>query len=698
MAAVPEQRRRGHGRGARARAAPAGVVAAAALAALGALGALGASAALAVPGTVPAAGAAPAAHARTHPAAPAPSRASHDAETLSLSSLLALGHDGSVRTAVVDTTTDTVRGTVTRAGMARTYVSGFPAGYGPRLTDRLLADRVSVNAVASSVSGGGAAGAAGQGAGGVEWFVATMVLFAVGMLAIGAARRRLGGRGGLGGGPASRGLRPQSSTNPAGFTKGRGEQAQVPATRFADVVGVEEAVDVFRELVDYLRDPEPFRAAGADLPHGYLLVGPPGTGKTLLARAVAGEAGVPFFAVGASEFVESYVGVGAARVRALFDRARAMPAAIVFVDELDAIGRSRSAHAVPGNEERESTLNQLLVEMDGFSTSSSVVVLAATNRPDILDHALLRPGRFDRQVAVPAPDRRGRSQILDLYLQRRNVAEDVDADSLSKRTAGFTGADLANLVNTAALLSVRAGTGCITSAELEEALATVALGPARKSAVVAARDREITAWHEAGHAVAGLWLEDATDPVSVSIVPRGQAGGVTWFPGHDDVFMSRRQAKAQLVVSMAGRAAEELLLGDDFTQGASQDFRAATELARRMVTEYGMSSISPGYIAPEETHIGVLAERVHAATDELLTDALDDARELLGGAPDVVQRVVARLLEEETLDRAELAAIAGAGPTRGREPASPRLCSSGTSGLSRPRVAAATPDTSTPRR
>ncbi len=562
--------------------------------------------------------------------------------TLSLSRLLALGHSGALESATIDSATGTVTGTAVLDGARRSYQAAFPSGYGGSLTQALLDDHVTVSAVPAP------AGATGEAPAALDGVLGLMAIGGVAMLVI-QRRRRKGGAG-----AGARGS--QSATNPAGFAKGHGEQAEVPPTRFADVAGLDEAVDSLGELVDYLRDPERYRAAGADLPRGYLLIGPPGTGKTLLARAVAGEAAVPFFAIGASEFVESYVGVGAARVRSLFDRARAAERAIVFIDELDAIGRSRSSQAVPGNEERESTLNQLLVEMDGFA-ESSVIVLAATNRPDILDNALLRPGRFDRQVPVPPPDRRGRARILDLYLARRRVAADVDPESLSRRTAGFSGADLANLVNTAALLSVHAGSAEITNAQLDEALATVTLGPARKSAVVAERDRRVTAWHEAGHALVGLWLEDAADPISVSIVPRGPAGGVTWFPGHDNLFLSRRQAKAQLAVAMGGRASEELFLGDDFTQGAAQDFRSATELARHMVTEYGMSSIGPGYVPPEETHIGVLAERVHDATDELLEEALATARALLSPARDVVERVVARLLEEETLDTVTLTAI-----------------------------------------
>jgi cell division protease FtsH len=572
------------------------------------------------------------------------------AATLPLSRLLSLARRGAVRSAVLDTTTDSVSGTFATGNSTRGYQSAYPSGYGVRLTEQLLADRVKVSALpATSREGSSAVAVAVIGGGSLLLFL---------WVALAARRRRTGG-----GTSSGRFGGSQSATNPAGFAKGHGEQAEVPPTRFNDVAGLDEAVDDLSELVDYLKDPEKYQAAGADLPRGFLLVGPPGTGKTLLARAVAGEAGVPFFAIGASEFVESYVGVGAARVRALFDRARQAGSAIVFIDELDAIGRSRSSHSVPGNEERESTLNQLLVEMDGFATSASVIVLAATNRPDILDQALLRPGRFDRQIAVPTPDRRGRLRILDLYLHRRNVAPDVDPDVLSRRTAGFSGADLANLVNTAALLAVRAGKASITSSELDEALATVALGPARRSAVVAAQDRRITAWHEAGHALVGLWLEHAADPISVSIVPRGQAGGVTWFPGHDDMFLSRRQATAQLAVAMAGRAAEELLLGDDFTQGAAQDFRAATDLARRMVTEYGMGSMGPGFVLPEETHIGVLAERVHASVQTLLEEALACARNLLSPGRDVLEAVADRLLEDETVDGAALLELAGRSPS-----------------------------------
>ncbi len=458
---------------------------------------------------------------------------------------------------------------------------------------------------------------------------------------------------------------PKSRTATAGNVIGpQPEPVDVPETRFSDVAGADEAVDELAELVRFLKNPAEFAEVGAQLPAGYLLVGPPGTGKTLLARAVAGEAGVPFFAISASQFVETYVGVGAARIRSLFQKARSSERAIVFIDELDAIGRSRGSHALASNEERESALNQLLVEMDGF-VESSVVVLAATNRVDILDPALLRPGRFDRQITVAPPDRRGRTRILELYLERRKVEPGIDLEMLGRRTPGFSGADLANLVNTAALIAVRRGSGVIELAHIDDALATVTLGPARKSRVVAERDRRITAWHESGHALAGLWLEDAQDPVQVTIVPRGPAGGVTWFPASDDDFMSLRQAKAQLVVAMSGRVAEELYLGEDFTQGASNDIKNATELALAMVTEFGMSALGPIYVPPEQQHIGFLAEQVHGATRALLDEALEASRKLLGAGRAALDAVATALLDEETLDTDALRRIAGDPPALG---------------------------------
>ncbi len=484
--------------------------------------------------------------------------------------------------------------------------------------------------------------------------VPLLILGFTGMFLVRSARRDANQASGEGPG--------RRVASPAGNPGGKQvEPVTVPDTRFSDIAGADEAVEELSELVRFLGSPEDFEAVGAELPKGYLLAGPPGTGKTLLARAVAGEAGVPFFAMSASEFVETYVGVGAARIRSLFAKARECERAIVFIDEIDAIGRSRGNQANNANEERESALNQLLVEMDGF-VKSSVIVLAATNRPDILDQALLRPGRFDQQITVSAPDRRGRSHILELYLKRRKLAPGIDVEMLGRRTPGFSGADLANLVNTAALIAVRHGADVIDAAHIDDALATVSLGPARKSRVVAERDRLITAWHESGHALAGLWMEDAEDPVQVTIVPRGPAGGVTWFPAHDADFMTLRQAKAQLVIAMSGRVAEELYLGEDFTQGASNDIKTATQLARQMVTDFGMSSLGPIYVHPEQQHIGFLAEQVHQSTRELLEEALTTSRALLSAGRPLLEAAVTALLEEETLDTAALEAIAGREP------------------------------------
>ncbi len=587
---------------------------------------------------------------------------------LSLSELLKRARSGQIDSATVDDEAHLVRGML-RDGAA--YQAAYPAGFAPELTVRLLAGGVDVQAVGPRP--GGAAQTLMSLA-----MPAILLLLLAGLLLMGARRPRLPGGAGV--------------ADPARITNGHSQQAQVPPTRFSDVAGIEEAVGELRELVEFLRAPERFVAAGARLPRGFLLVGLPGTGKTLLARAVAGEAGVPFFAMSGAEFVETYVGVGAARVRKLFQRARASAAAntattttagvkgtsraarraakatthatatdaaqrgcaIVFIDEIDAIGKARAgSSAASGHDERESTLNQLLVEMDGFR-QDQVVVLAATNRPDTLDAALLRPGRFDRQVTVPAPDRGGRTRILRIHLRGRHVADDVDVDEMARRTAGFTGADLANLANQAALAAVRAGSDEITLANLEEALATVMLGPARRSVEVAERDRTITAWHEAGHALAGLLQADAEDPVQVTIVPRGAAGGVTWFIASDAMFLTRRQARAQLVVAMAGRAAEELHLGDDFTQGAAHDLKNATQLARRMVSEYGMSELGAAYVAPEECTLGPLADAVHAATRKLLDEALDTARALLGQHHQALERAVELLLAEETIDITQL--------------------------------------------
>jgi cell division protease FtsH len=440
------------------------------------------------------------------------------------------------------------------------------------------------------------------------------------------------------------------------FTTTNAEVADVPTTRFGDVVGCDEAVEELAEVVSFLHDGQRFAAAGARMPRGFLLVGPPGTGKTLLARAVAGEAGVPFYTAAGSDFAEMFVGVGAARVRDLFAKAK-KTGGIVFLDELDSVGRARNGPAGSGgSEERESTLNALLVEMDGFGKQDNVVVVAATNRPDVLDPALLRAGRFDRQVAVAPPDRRGRTRLLRLYAQDRPVDPAIDFVALARRTPGLTGADIANLVNQAALEAARHHREVISGADFDEALATVMMGRARRSAVVTDRDREVTAWHEAGHAVAALVLPDAHDPVQVTIVPRGVAGGVTWMGGDDHSFLTRSQARAQLAVAMGGRAAEELLLDGDFTQGASGDLASATSLAVRMVTQWGMSSLGLAALDPERTGPG-LADRVHTEVDSMLADALDSARRLLAEHRPLFEAVVAELLEEETIDLERLQSL-----------------------------------------
>jgi len=439
--------------------------------------------------------------------------------------------------------------------------------------------------------------------------------------------------------------------------KSRRRPAEVPTTRFSDVVGVDEAVSELAEVVEFLHAPERFANAGARVPHGFLLVGPPGTGKTLLARAVAGEAGVPFFALSGSDFVETFVGVGASRVRQVFEAARKLGRAIIFIDEIDAVGKARTAGPTGGGaEERENTLNQLLVEMDGF-TRSGIIVLAATNRADVLDPALTRPGRFDRRVVVPAPDRVGRTRILELYARSRRFAPDVDFVALGRRTPGLTGADLEFLVNEAALVAARRQSEVISAADLQDALATAVLGRERRSAVITDRDRRITAWHEAGHAVAALLLAHADDPVSVTIVPRGVAGGVTWMGGNDNSFLTRSEAEARLVVSMGGRAAEEVHLAGDFTQGAASDFASATQLAVAMVTEYGMSELGVAARAAL-TPGGVHSDEVNATVGAMLDRALGTARQVVTANLALMNVLVDQLLVEETVTRDELVAMA----------------------------------------
>jgi cell division protease FtsH len=438
------------------------------------------------------------------------------------------------------------------------------------------------------------------------------------------------------------------------------EPAAVPTTRFRDVAGCDEAIADLTEMVMFLREPERFTRTGAKPPKGALLVGPPGTGKTLLARAVAGEAGVPFFAAAGSDFTEMYVGVGAKRVRELFAAARRHPRAILFIDEIDTVARKRSAEADQGAGETENTLVALLAEMDGFD-DSNVIVLAATNRGDILDPALTRPGRLDRKVEVPNPDRRGRERILAVHTAGKPVGTDLDLTSLARRTPGFSGAQLAALVNEACLEAARRDLVSVSHECFDHAVATIAMGRARTSALVTDHDREVTAWHEAGHTLAAYLQADADDPVQVTIVPRGPAGGVTWMSGNDDLFLPRRKAHAQLVTALAGRAAEEVLLDGEYTQGAAGDLQSATDLAFRMATQYGMTRLGYQVRHPQSSAGN---DTVSEVVEELLSGAHAGATALLGAHRQFLGAVAAALLDEETLTLVQITALArGCGVT-----------------------------------
>jgi cell division protease FtsH len=454
-------------------------------------------------------------------------------------------------------------------------------------------------------------------------------------------------QGGAGRGSSSRLLAPVKTDDSTG----------VPATRFADIAGCDEAIEDMRELVTLLSEPERFTRVGAHVPRGALLVGPPGTGKTLLARAVAGEAGVPFYAAAGSDFVEMYVGVGAKRVRELFDKARKHDeGAIIFIDEIDAIGRRRSDGKSTGsNSEGENTLNALLVEMDGFS-ASNIIVLAATNRDDMLDPALTRPGRFDRKVQVPLPDRAGRERILTVHAAGKPLAADVDMTLVARRTPGMSGAELSQLINEACMGAARARRDTVTVEDLDDAIATITMGKARTSAVVSEEDRIFTAWHEAGHAVCGLAQPDAVNPVSISIIPRGPAGGVTHFPQRDGMYMTRRQAYSQLVTAMGGMAAEQMHLGDhEFTTGPSGDLQSASNLALAMVTQYGMGERLLVKSDSLLSASGSATDEAVSEADSLMRRALADARELLTRNRALVESLVGALLDHETLDHRQIA-------------------------------------------
>ncbi|HVM40992.1 MAG TPA: ATP-dependent zinc metalloprotease FtsH [Acidimicrobiia bacterium] len=483
-----------------------------------------------------------------------------------------------------------------------------------------------------------------------------------------------------------------------GFGLGRSRARPVdrPDVKFDDVAGLNEAVEELREIRDFLADPTRFTEMGAAIPKGVLLVGPPGTGKTLLARAVAGEAGVPFLSISGSDFVEMFVGVGASRVRDLFEQAKGLAPSIVFIDEIDAVGRQRGAGVGGGHDEREQTLNQLLVEMDGFDHRQGVILIAATNRPDILDPALLRPGRFDRQVIVDRPDVEGRKAILEVHAKGKPLAPGVDLSVVARRTPGFTGADLGNLLNEAALLAARRGHESIGHSLLEEAIDRVIAGPEHRSRLISDREKRVIAYHEAGHALVGHALPNA-DPVhKISIIPRGRALGYTLTLPAEDRYLSRRSELAdELAMLLGGRTAEEMVFADP-TTGAQNDIEKATRIARQMVTQWGMSdALGPVQLGQHngEVFLGrdlaatpdysdAVAARIDAEIRALLDAAHHTARTVLSTHRDVLDALADALIERETLETEEVMDILGAVPAWSQDEAG---------GSGRPSVAAADP-------
>ncbi|MBU8817144.1 ATP-dependent zinc metalloprotease FtsH [Mycolicibacterium goodii] len=524
-------------------------------------------------------------------------------------------------------------------------ITKYPTGYGVTLFNALNEKNAKVNTVVNQGS-----------------VLGTLLIYMLPLLLLVAlfvmfSRMQTGGRMGF------------------GFGKSRAKQLSkdMPKTTFADVAGVDEAVEELYEIKDFLQNPSRYQALGAKIPKGVLLYGPPGTGKTLLARAVAGEAGVPFFTISGSDFVEMFVGVGASRVRDLFEQAKQNSPCIIFVDEIDAVGRQRGAGLGGGHDEREQTLNQLLVEMDGFGDRQGVILIAATNRPDILDPALLRPGRFDRQIPVSNPDLAGRRAVLKVHSQGKPIAPDADLDGLAKRTVGMSGADLANVINEAALLTARENGTVITGPALEEAVDRVVGGPRRKSRIISEHEKKITAYHEGGHTLAAWAMPDIEPIYKVTILARGRTGGhAVAVPEDDKGLMTRSEMIARLVFAMGGRAAEELVFREP-TTGAVSDIEQATKIARAMVTEYGMSS-KLGAVRYGTEHgdpflgrtMGTQADYSHEVAQiiddeirKLIEAAHTEAWEILTEYRDVLDTLAGELLEKETLHRAELEAIFG---------------------------------------
>jgi len=436
---------------------------------------------------------------------------------------------------------------------------------------------------------------------------------------------------------------------------------------FDDVAGADEEKAELEEVVDFLKDPRKFNAVGARIPKGVLLVGPPGTGKTLLARAVAGEAGVPFFSISGSDFVEMFVGVGASRVRDLFENAKKNAPCIIFIDEIDAVGRQRGAGLGGGHDEREQTLNQLLVEMDGFGGNEGIIMVAATNRPDILDPALLRPGRFDRQITVDRPDIKGREAVLKVHARNKPLGEDVKLDVIARGTSGFTGADLENLLNEAALLTARKNKKQINMLEVDEAIDRVIAGPAKKSRVVSEDERRLVAFHEAGHTIIGFHLKNAEMVHKVTIIPRGQAGGYTVFlPKEDRFFATKTDLLDKITGLLGGRVAEELVLGDIST-GAHNDFQRATSIARSMITEYGMSRLGPmqfgkaqGQVflgrdyGTERNYSDKIAYEIDQEMQRIINECYEKCKDLLTTHRDQLDLIANTLLRVETLDAEQI--------------------------------------------
>ena len=466
---------------------------------------------------------------------------------------------------------------------------------------------------------------------------------------------------------------PGSQAMNFGKSKARVQMEPQTQVTFGDVAGIDQAKLELSEVVDFLKNADRFTAVGAKIPKGVLLVGPPGTGKTLLARAVAGEAGVPFFSISGSEFVEMFVGVGASRVRDLFEQAKSNAPCIVFIDEIDAVGRQRGAGLGGGNDEREQTLNQLLTEMDGFEGNTGIIIIAATNRPDVLDAALLRPGRFDRQVVVDRPDYAGRLEILNVHARGKTLSKDVDLEKIARRTPGFTGADLSNLLNEAAILAARRNLTEVSMDEVNDAIDRVLAGPEKKDRVMSEKRKELVAYHEAGHALVGALMPDYDPVQKISIIPRGRAGGLTWFTPSEDRMdsglYSRSYLQNQMAVALGGRLAEEIIFGEEeVTTGASNDLQQVARVARQMVTRFGMSDrLGPVALGRQQGNMflgrDIAAERdfseeTAAAIDDEVRNLVEQAyrrsKAVLVGNRHVLDRLAAMLIEKETVDSDEL--------------------------------------------